>query len=253
LSVQYLRQMLHISATDYFKDITFLQSIIHSIQEGVVIQNKEGKVISFNEKAIDILHLTADQLLGKTSYDPQWEAIHLDGTAAPGYTHPMSITLRTGEPQNNVIIGVRTGTKNLKWLSVNSRLMIANDETFVFATFTDITKLITSNRFLEEEQEKLKASEEKFSKSFHYSSIGMGIVAPDGRLRDVNDFFCRMVGYTREELLQMSFQDITYPEDLEEDLALVNSMLHREVETYQLEKRYIHKKGHIIWAMLNVS
>ncbi len=246
--------MLPISETDFFQDISFLQSITSSMQEGIVILNQQGKIVSFNEQATAILQLTPDQLLGRSPRDSDWKAINLDGTPAPNHTHPVSITLKTGEPQNNVILGVTPVNSPLKWLSVNSRLVKTNEEEiFVFATFTDVTKLVTSNRSLSAEQEKLRSSEEKFSKSFHYSAIGMAIVSPDGGIRDVNGAICRMLGYTREELLQLSFQDITHPDDLAKDLSLVQSMLRKEIETYQLEKKYLHKDGHIVWALLNVS
>src|SRR5258708_4529005 len=119
--------MLPISEIGYFQDLAFLQSIIDSIQEGVVVQDREGKIIRFNQKATAILGLSPDQLLGKTSYDPGWQAVHLDGTQAPGHTHPVSITLKTGKPQNNVILGVKAGITKTKWLSVNSRLITVSD------------------------------------------------------------------------------------------------------------------------------
>jgi PAS domain S-box-containing protein len=151
-------------------------------------------------------------------------------------------------------LGVVAGDNPLKWLSVNSRLIkTTNDEVFVFATFIDVTKLILSNQSLHAEQEKLKESEEKFSQSFHASATGMAIVSPDGGLRDVNEAFCKMLGYTREQLRQKTFQDITYPDDLEKDLTLVKKMLERTIKTYQLEKRYVHKNGQIVWALLSVS
>ncbi len=245
--------MLPISETDYFSDLSFLQSLIDALQEGVVLQNREGKIISFNKKACTILNLSPDQLLGRTSYDPQWEAIHLDGSPARGHTHPIAITLRTGEPMYDVIMGVKTGIAHIKWLSVNTKLVSVSDEVLAFATFTDVSELIASNFFLIKEKEKLKASEEKFEKSFIYSAIGKAIVSPTGELKDVNEALCRMLGYTKEELIQTTFQDITHPDDLEKDMALVQQMLNKEIDTYQLEKRYLHKNGSTIWALLNVA
>jgi PAS domain S-box-containing protein len=250
-----MNSLLTIPRSDYFQDLSFLQSIIDSIEEGVVVQDRNGKIIAFNEKAVDILGLSAGEIFGKTSYDPEWHAIHLDGSPAPGNTHPVITTLKTGVPQNNVILGVRIKDEPVKWLSVNTRLIGINDsdDVFVFAAFTDVSALINSNRTLQLEQEKLRSSEEKFSRCFLYSAIGMAIVSPDGGMRDVNGALCKMLGYTREELLERSFQDITHPDDLEKDLSLVRKMLRREMETYQLEKRYLHKDGQTIWALLNVA
>jgi PAS domain S-box-containing protein len=246
--------MLPISETDFFQDIHFLQSITASIQEGVIILDQRGTIVSFNEQAKNILNLRRDQLMDRSPTQSLWNALHLDGSVVYSHELPVSITLKTGKPQSNVILGVVAGDNPLKWLSVNSRLIKTTDnEAFVFATFIDVTKLILSNQSLHAEQEKLKASEEKFSQSFHYSPIGMAIVSPEGGLRDVNEAFCKMLGYTRDQLLKKTFQDITHPEDLEKDLGLVHKMLERKIETYHLEKRYIHKSGHIVWALLSVS
>jgi diguanylate cyclase (GGDEF)-like protein/PAS domain S-box-containing protein len=99
----------------------------------------------------------------------------------------------------------------------------------------------------------LKESEEKFHCAFSYSGIGMALVSPDGHWLNVNDALCDIVGYSREELLQKTFQDITHPGDLESDLAFVHQMLAHEIETYRMEKRYLHKAGHIVWIVLTAS
>jgi two-component system cell cycle sensor histidine kinase/response regulator CckA len=99
----------------------------------------------------------------------------------------------------------------------------------------------------------LRASEERFRSAVHYSAIGMAIVAPDGRFVEVNPALCAIVGYRREELLARTFQDITHPDDLAADLELVNKVLAGAIETYQLEKRYFHRDGHVVWALLSVS
>ena len=92
-----------------------------------------------------------------------------------------------------------------------------------------------------------------FQNAFHYAAIGMALVAPDGRWLRVNRSLCNMTGYTEAELLGMRFQDITHPEDLDLDLENVEKMLCGEVTTYQMEKRYIHKNGSLVWGLLSVS
>jgi PAS domain S-box-containing protein len=81
----------------------------------------------------------------------------------------------------------------------------------------------------------------------------MALVAPDGRWLQVNRAICEIVGYAERELLAINFQAITHPADLETDLAYVRQMLAGEIQTYQMEKRYYHKQGHVIWILLNVS
>lgn len=94
---------------------------------------------------------------------------------------------------------------------------------------------------------------DRFEGAFTYSATGMAIVAPDGRFMDVNAAFCEMLGYSQEELLTGDFQGLTYHEDLEPDIALLNKLLSGGADSYTLEKRYVSKSGNIIWGILTVS
>ncbi|HRD91730.1 MAG TPA: PAS domain S-box protein, partial [Accumulibacter sp.] len=69
----------------------------------------------------------------------------------------------------------------------------------------------------------------------------------------MNQRLCDIVGYTRDELLQLTFQDLTHPEDLGADLEQVRQMLAGTQKTYALEKRYIHKRGATVWIRLTVA
>ena len=92
-----------------------------------------------------------------------------------------------------------------------------------------------------------------FELSFNHFAIGMAIVSPDGRWLQVNPALSNIVGYGEEELLKIDFQTITHKDDLHADLEYVRQMLTGERKTYQMEKRYFHKKGHIVWILLSVS
>ncbi len=94
---------------------------------------------------------------------------------------------------------------------------------------------------------------ELFSSAFTFASIGMALVSTNGSWLKVNSALCKILGYTEAELMSKTFQDITHPDDLDEDLDRVQQMLDGYIDTYQMEKRYFHKDGHIIHVLLSVS
>lgn len=99
----------------------------------------------------------------------------------------------------------------------------------------------------------LNESENRFRGAFENSAIGMGLVSPEGKWLKVNRSLYEMLGYTEKELLSLTFQQITHPEDLEKDLELFYQTLRGEIDTYRMEKRYFHKDGSIIWINLTVA
>lgn len=99
----------------------------------------------------------------------------------------------------------------------------------------------------------LGASEQRFRLAFDHSGVGMALVALDGRLIRVNRALSRILGWPEAELLARDFRAITHPDDLAADLAQVDRLLRGEVESYALEKRYLHPSGRVIWGRLTVS
>jgi PAS domain S-box-containing protein len=99
----------------------------------------------------------------------------------------------------------------------------------------------------------LQTSEELFRKTFEHIPLGFAHVALDGSLLRVNQKFGEIVGRSQAELLATTFQAITEPADLAEDIALVAQLVNGEIDEYTLEKRYIHKQGHHVWVNLTVA
>lgn len=117
-------------------------AVILGMAEGVVFQAEDGTLVSVNPAAQRILGLSEEQLLGRTSETPGWEAIHEDGTPFPGQLHPAMVTLRTGEPMSDVVMGVRRPDASVVWISINSRRVSSGDgrtPAGVVTTFRDIT------------------------------------------------------------------------------------------------------------------
>ena len=96
-------------------------------------------------------------------------------------------------------------------------------------------------------------SEELFSATFEQAAVGIAHVAPDGRWLRVNQKLCEIVGYSKDELMKLTFQDITFQDDLDTDLEYVRRMLAGEIKSYSMEKRYIRKDKSIVWINLTVS
>jgi PAS domain S-box-containing protein len=99
----------------------------------------------------------------------------------------------------------------------------------------------------------LRESEERFRGSFDNAPIGMALVSLQGRWLKVNRALCEMLGYGEEELLKLTFQRITHPEDLNTDLGNVQQVLSGRLSSYQMEKRYFHKRGQVVFVTLSVS
>ncbi|HEX2972441.1 MAG TPA: PAS domain S-box protein [Tepidisphaeraceae bacterium] len=113
----------------------------------------------------------------------------------------------------------------------------------VLGTYEDITE---SKRA----QEALLESEERFRNTFDHAPVGISHIDERGRWLHANQAFCNMMGYSREELLQKSFQELTYPEDLAADQAQYERLIRGEIDSYAMEKRYVRKDGQIAWMHL---
>ncbi|VTP71295.1 Sensor protein fixL [Leclercia adecarboxylata] len=129
---------------------------------------------------------------------------------------------------------------NAPWLPFLMMLLPANIMTMVMYAFRAERKHITE-------------SEERFRNAMEYSVIGMALVSTDGQWLQANKALCQFLGYTQAELRSLNFQQLTWPEDLESDLAQLDQLLKGEINSYSLEKRYYTRNGEVVWALLAVS
>ena len=185
------------------------RSVIAAMQEGVVVQDAEGRIVACNPSAERIVGLTADQMMGLTSMDPRWRAVDEHGAPVSGEQHPAVLVRRTGRPQSNVVMGFHKPDGTLAWVLVNARPVMASDEaglSAVVITFADITE-----RKLAEQA--LRESEQRFRLLFESSLDAILLTRPDGAILAANPAACRMFGRTEAELRQVGRQGVVDPDD----------------------------------------
>lgn len=102
-------------------------------------------------------------------------------------------------------------------------------------------------------QSELRESEERFHCAFQYSPIGMAFISPEGKWLRVNAEVSSILGYYEEELAAKSVQEVTHPDDWAVECGRRRRMLNGEFPSYTMEKRYFHKKGHMVWALVAVA
>jgi two-component system sensor histidine kinase UhpB len=102
-------------------------------------------------------------------------------------------------------------------------------------------------------EEALVESEEQFRSTFELAPVGIAHIAPDGHWLRLNRKACEILGYPQEELLKLTFRDVTHPADLPADLALREQLVAGLLPQYSMEKRYVRKNGAIVWVNLTVS
>lgn len=132
------------------------------------------------------------------------------------------------------------------WVEVYSSLVTIKGEMTSIGMLADITER-------KKAEESLIRSEARFRGAFENASIGVALVSLKGEWLRVNRALCEILGYNEGELLLLTFQLITHPDDIASDVEFLRQMLRGETDYYKIEKRYIHKDGSTIWINLNVS
>jgi len=150
--------------------------------------------------------------------------------------------------------GVSVATAILLWPLLPKVSVFLDEERFTRQELQDVNRRLSlSLELLEQRRVRVEQSERRFRLSFENAPIGKAMVGLDGRWLDVNHALCQMLGYSEQELLGSTFQALTHPQDLEQDLAHVSDLLEGRGNNYRMDKRYIHKRGHEIHAQLDVA
>ena len=223
--------------------MSFLQSQLVALADGTAAISTWEWIPSTDE-----LHWTS----GQTEIYSR-PAMEIDNTAAwTSLVHPddrarlqsaveMALETRTEFRERFRVTG--KGGKTL-WILGHGKVVSDHDHSI---------KVVGVNLDITEWVEALIASEARFSATFDQAAVGIAHVALDGTWLNVNHRCLEIVGYPREELLKLTFGDITHPDDLETDWALVRELLDGKRSTYSMEKRYFTRDGRLIWVNLTVS
>jgi len=220
-----------------------LRALINNLDAGVVVHAADTSIILNNPRASELLGLSDAQLRGKKAFDPKWKFLDKNNNPLPMDDYPVNQVVKNKKVIKDILIGVvRPETNDIVWLMLNGfpffNAQGALNE--VIISFIDITELKQLN-------DDLKQSEEKFRNLFEFSPLGKSMTGIDGSLK-VNHAFCKMLGYTENELKSMHWKEITHPDDIQKSEEIVQNLIDGKIEKAEYVKRYVHKNGSIIWT-----
>ena len=221
--------------------LRFQAHILDAVGQAIIATDPQGKILYWNRCAEQLYGWSAREVMGRTAREfliseESWEN-----------AEEIMSGLRAGRSWSGEFAMLR---KDGTPLSVQVTDTPVRDEGGDLIGIIGVSTDVTQRKATEAA---LRHSEERFRRSFDYAAIGMALVATDGRFLQANRSLCETVGYTEEEMLARSFQDITHPEDLDKDLEQAKRLLAGEIETYHMEKRYLRKDGSVVWILLNGS
>jgi len=162
-----------------------------------------------------------------------------------------SITPEEKSVIQNKYVAVRfeygiTSTDILKWI-----LLAAGAISGIVLFFVVWNRQLSQK--VKEQTSKIIDSESRFRATFEQAAVGVAHVSLEGRFLRLNEKFCEIVGYSEDEMRELTFQEITHPDDLDADLDFVQQVLKGAIENYSMDKRYYHKDGSVVWVNLTVS
>lgn len=131
-------------------------------------------------------------------------------------------------------------------VEINSQAFMLYNKQVVLSIARDITERKVAEKAL-------RASEERFRSAFDYAVVGMVLIDPDGNYLKANRSFCSFIGYPEDEILNMNIENTTYSEDLAREKELIYQLRSGEIASFQIEKRFIHESGRIVWGLTAVS
>lgn len=222
-----------------------LAAIVGSAMDAIISVDGEQKVLLFNAAAEAMFRCSAAEALDQPldRFIPQrFRAVHQEHVQGFGRTSHTSRSMRS----LGTLSGVRANGDEFPIEASISQVEVAGQK-----TYTVILRDITERKLAEEA---LRESEAEFRASFYSAAVGKAQVDPrSGQYLRVNDKLCKITGYSEEELLRMTFADLTHPDDQAEDKAAHERLICGDSPGISLEKRYVGKDGRIVWVNVSTS
>jgi len=218
--------------------------LISKLEDGIIVENKDGQIITANSNATKIMGLSRDELRQNITSRKDWEFIHEDFTPFPVEEHPAIVTRKTGEIQKEITMGIRKDKEILIWIIMTSQPIFKSDN-------RTLAGIVTSFRDITEEIN-LKESNLKWNNIFRNAEWGIVVGKADsGTLDLMNPAYARMHGYTVEELLGKPISDVFAPEEkalVPEHIAKAHKLGH-----YRFESMHIKKDGTPFPAIMEIT
>jgi diguanylate cyclase (GGDEF)-like protein/PAS domain S-box-containing protein/putative nucleotidyltransferase with HDIG domain len=217
-----------------------VRTIIDSTRAVVYLKDPEGRYRLINRRWAELFGVTQESVVGQTDHD-----IFPPEIADAFRSHDVEILAGGHAVELEEVAPHEDGPHT--YLSVKVPLIGQDGVPYALC---GISTDITDRKRMEEA---LRLGEERFRGAFEAAVIGMALVDPEGRWLRVNSALREIVGYTEPELLGSTSQAITHPDDLEADLESRRRLLSGEIDSCQLEKRYLRKGGEVVWVRLSVT